>query len=159
MQQRHEPRYRQRASRQRRTSTRARRRSVIPGLVLVVAVIGALAIGINAFAARADEPARSKSVTERSTGVTERRAAVPVTETAETRPAKQEPAPPRKHVTFGAHESATQECETCHPDRPTDDIACRSCHEDVCGKDAKTAADCIACHKTGTTDSWVVDQP
>lgn len=62
---------------------------------------------------------------------------------------------PATHVTFGSHTTANQPCVTCHPKTPSDEIACRSCHGFDCGEDAKTVADCLKCHQTGTTDEWV----
>jgi len=61
---------------------------------------------------------------------------------------------PVTHVTFGAHTRANQPCESCHAPQPGGEISCRTCHGDVCGKDAKTVSDCIECHKKGTTDEW-----
>lgn len=63
--------------------------------------------------------------------------------------------PQLSHVTFGAHTQATQACSTCHPAKPNGEIACRACHGSKCGKDAKTAADCLACHDSGFTDEWI----
>lgn len=65
-----------------------------------------------------------------------------------------ETAAPASHVTFGSHTRANQPCASCHTGRPDSEIACRSCHGNVCGKDAKTVSDCLKCHKTGITDDW-----
>lgn len=132
MQQRRVPQYRRRD---------ARRRSTVPVHLVVLAVLAALAIGVGALVARAGESAERAE-----------RAA-----TNEALAAEPTRAAPRSHITFGAHVSATQPCETCHPSQPTDEIVCRSCHANTCGKDSKTVADCLACHQKGTTDSWVVD--
>ena len=60
-----------------------------------------------------------------------------------------------RHVTFGAHVSATQACATCHVDDGAADVAaCRSCHGDVCGKKARSVGDCLECHKTGSATKW-----
>lgn len=61
------------------------------------------------------------------------------------------------HVTFGSHVQATQSCGTCHTGKTASQIACRACHGSKCGKNAKTAADCLACHRKGTADAWVPD--
>lgn len=61
---------------------------------------------------------------------------------------------PIEHVTFGAHQRATQACATCHDSKSGEAIACNDCHKGACGKSAKTAADCVECHKTGVTDRW-----
>lgn len=63
--------------------------------------------------------------------------------------------PQLTHVTFGAHSQATQACSTCHAPAPDKGIACRTCHGNACGKKAKSAADCLDCHRTGTTSTWV----
>ena len=63
------------------------------------------------------------------------------------------------HITFGAHTRADQPCASCHDEEPGGEIACRSCHGDVCGKDATTVSDCIECHKSGTTDDWTGSRP
>lgn len=64
-------------------------------------------------------------------------------------------AEPVSHVTFGAHQQASQSCDTCHGENSAEPIACNNCHRGVCGKTAKTAADCVKCHETGVTDDWV----
>lgn len=148
MQQRREPQYRPRDAR-RRTGEPARRRSTVPVNLVVLAILTALAVGAGALVARAGDSAERA---ERA-AANETRA----DEADETLAAEPTRAAPSSHVTFGAHVSATQPCETCHPSRQTDEIVCRSCHANTCGKDSKTVADCLACHLTGTTDSWVVD--
>lgn len=145
MQQRREPQYRRRDTR-RRTGEPARRRSTVPVHLVALAVLVALAIGVAALVAWAGEPAERAGSAAANETLTVETDAVELTRAA-----------PSSHVTFGAHVSATQPCETCHPGQPTDEIACRSCHGNMCGKDSKTVADCLACHQTGTTDRWVVD--
>lgn len=72
---------------------------------------------------------------------------------ATTDPAQE--ADPVTHVTFGSHTQAGQPCVTCHPDNPkSGSIVCRDCHENTCGKNAKTVADCLECHATGVTEEW-----
>lgn len=68
-----------------------------------------------------------------------------------------EPTKPASHPTFGAHTSADQPCVSCHPKKPGKELACRSCHGMKCGKNSKTVADCLECHKTGTTTKWVAE--
>lgn len=152
MRQRQQPAYRRRRAPTHLPGAGPRKRFAIPALLLVAAVIGALALGTNALIARAGEEATPG---EQKQG----RTAAATTDASGSRGSDTERVAPRSHVTFGAHTSATQACETCHPDASTGEIACRSCHGDTCGKDSKTVADCLACHKTGTTDRWVVDEP
>lgn len=119
---------------------------------MVFAVLGVLAIaGIGTWWSTTanDKAARVVAVNTASE-------AQPTTEPEA--PATAEPEAPEEqitHVTFGSHTQATQPCVTCHPDNPTPgSIVCRDCHENVCGKDAKTVADCLECHQTGTTTEW-----
>lgn len=63
--------------------------------------------------------------------------------------------PQLAHVTFGAHTNATQACDTCHTGKPASEIACRACHGTACGKNAKTAKDCVKCHSSGKTKAWI----
>lgn len=123
------PRYRksQRAARTRGGASLGRL-----GLILAVAVVlgavGWTAIGSN-------EPPEASAVS----------ASVEPTGTAEVEQVT--------HVTFGAHDKARQACSTCHDDSV--ELPCRTCHGFTCGKDSKTVGDCLACHKTGTTDEWL----
>ncbi len=156
MQRRREPQYRRRDTR-RRTGETARRRLPVPVHLVVLAVLAALAIGVGALVVWADEPAEPAGSAAANETLTEATEETPTGEADETLAAETDGAEPSSHVTFGAHTSATQPCETCHPSQPADEIVCRSCHADMCGKDSKTVADCLACHQTGTTDSWMVD--
>lgn len=59
------------------------------------------------------------------------------------------------HPTFGAHTTATASCDACHSKGGGQRPACRSCHQNACGKGVTTMAGCLKCHKTGSTDRWV----
>jgi hypothetical protein len=156
MQQRPRNRHRQHQERQERQPhtgrTRSRRRSFVPEILIIAGVAAGLALGVNALGARAAAPTPPTKTDQHRTAATS-------TPEASTRPSGEAPEAPDSHVTFGAHQSATQACSTCHPGKQKGEIACRSCHGDTCGKDSKTVADCLACHKTGVTDRWVEDTP
>lgn len=132
------PRYR--ASVKRRASRRGASRTTNPYmLVLALVALAGLAWGAWAVSARiTGQPASTSAPTS--------------TEVAQADQSAN--AAPASHVTFGAHTRADQPCDSCHEDQPDGGIACRNCHGNVCGKDAKSAADCIECHQTGTTKDW-----
>lgn len=117
---------------------------------MVVAILVVLAVsGLGAWWSlstgdRTEERAVSASAPTPAMTLTE-------TGTVETKPEEA----PVTHVTFGSHTTATQPCVSCHPDdAKPGTIACRDCHKNVCGKDAKTVGDCLECHQTGTTGEW-----
>ncbi len=152
MGQRQQPTYRRRETRAQRPGAGSRTRFPILALMVGAVVVGVLSFSANALFARVGEAGAQG---ERQ----ENRAAAVAPDTGNTRSSDSEREAPARHVTFGAHTTATQACVTCHPDTPTGEIACRSCHANTCGKDSKTVADCLVCHRTGTTDRWVVDEP
>lgn len=150
MRHRHQPAYRRRGTRKRPSAANARKRPVLPALLAMAVVFGGLAL-LLLFVRESEATTLGERQQDPS--------AVATTATGGDGGSLSERTAPRSHVTFGAHTSASQACETCHPGAPTDEIVCRSCHGDSCGKDSKTVADCLACHETGTTDRWVVDEP